>query len=133
MNCSIHCISRGLFRIDATCSWIGLLGIRLLLAYEFRESGVEKFRVENWFADIQAQFSFPFSRVPVDINCFFSTWVELIGAVMLVIGLGTRFWAFSLMIPDVVAWYAIHAGSGYNVCDNGYSCRLCICGDKQSR
>jgi doxX family protein len=25
-----------------------------------------------------------------------------------------------LMILTAVAWYAVHAGNGYNVCDNGY-------------
>ncbi|OYY80046.1 MAG: hypothetical protein B7Y33_04355, partial [Hydrogenophilales bacterium 16-62-9] len=38
--------------------------------------------------------------------------------------LGTRFWAFSLVILDVVAWQAVHAGLGYNVCDNGFKLPL---------
>lgn len=99
-------------------------GLRLLLAYEFWTSGVEKFRGDNWFADIQLDFPFPFSLVPVDVSWFLSTWVELIGPVMLVPGLGTRFWAFSLLILDIVAWLAVHAGNGYNVCDNGFKLPL---------
>jgi len=101
-----------------------MLGLRLFLAYEFGQSGLEKFQGTNWFADIQGQFPFPFSVIPVDISWFLATWIELIGAVMLVIGLGTRFWAFSFLILDVVAWYAVHASSGYNVCDNGYKLPL---------
>ena len=124
MTCTTHCAPRALALLDNLGSWLGMLSLRLFLAYEFWESGLEKFNGSNWFADIQGQFPFPFSVVPVNISWFLATWVELIGAVMLVIGLGTRFWAFSFLILDVVAWYAVHASSGYNVCDNGYKLPL---------
>lgn len=124
MTCIVNCTARALNVLDNLGSWLGMLSLRLFLAYEFWESGLEKFHGSNWFADIQGQFPFPFSVVPVDISWFLATWVELIGAVMLVIGLGTRFWAFSFLILDVVAWYAVHASSGYNVCDNGYKLPL---------
>jgi putative oxidoreductase len=100
------------------------MGLRLLLAWEFWESGVEKFNGDNWFADIQGDFPFPFNLVPVDISWFLSTWSELIGAVALVIGLGTRFFSLSLIILTIVAWASVHAGNGYNVCDNGYKLPL---------
>lgn len=105
-------------------SYIGLLSVRLLLAWEFWESGVEKFRGDNWFADIQGDFPFPFNWIPVDISWFLSTWFELIGAIALVIGLGTRFFSVSLIILTFVAWTSVHAGNGYNVCDNGYKLAL---------
>ena len=105
-------------------SYIGLMGLRLLLAWEFWEAGVEKFNGDNWFADIQDAFPFPFSVVPVDISWFLATWTELIGAVALVIGLGTRFFSLSLIILTVVAWASVHAGNGYNVCDNGFKLPL---------
>ncbi|MDP1924964.1 MAG: DoxX family protein [Thiobacillus sp.] len=125
MTCSAKtCAMRGLTFLDGLGSWVGLLGLRLLLAYEFWQSGVEKFRGDNWFGEIQSQFPFPFSVVPVDISWFLSTWVELIGPVMLLLGLGTRFWALSLLILDIVAWQAVHAGNGYNVCDNGFKLPL---------
>ena len=124
MTCTTHCAARGLTLLDNIGNWLGMLGLRLFLAYEFGQSGLEKFHGANWFADIQGQFPFPFSVIPVDISWFLATWIELIGAVMLVIGLGTRFWAFSFLILDVVAWYAVHASSGYNVCDNGYKLPL---------
>ena len=124
MTCTTHCAARGLTLLDNTGNWLGMLSLRLFLAYEFGQSGLEKFQGTNWFADIQGQFPFPFSVIPVNISWFLATWIELIGAVMLVIGLGTRFWAFSFLILDVVAWYAVHASSGYNVCDNGYKLPL---------
>jgi putative oxidoreductase len=125
MNCDAKtCATRGLVLLDEVGSWLGMLGLRLLLAYEFWQSGVEKFRGDNWFGEIQSQFPFPFSVVPVDVSWFLSTWAELIGPVMLVLGLGTRFWALALLILDIVAWQAVHAGNGYNVCDNGFKLPL---------
>ena len=124
MKCTSSCITHGLNGIDQAGSWIGLLGIRLLLAYEFGVAGLEKLRGDNWFTDIKDSFPFPFSIVPVDISWFLATWTELIGAAALVIGLGTRFWAVSLLILDVVAWASVHGGNGYNVCDNGYKLPL---------
>lgn len=124
MNRMSSCIARGLHTLDLGGAWIGLLGIRLLLAYEFGIAGLEKWRGENWFADIQDAFPFPFSIVPVDVSWFLATWTELIGAAALVVGLGTRFWAVSLLILDIVAWVSVHGGNGYNVCDNGFKLPL---------
>ena len=105
-------------------SYVGVLGLRLLLAWEFWEAGVMKYTGENWFIHIQENFPFPFSVVPVDISWFLATWSELLGAVALVIGLGTRFFSVSLIILTIVAWASVHAGNGYNVCDNGYKLPL---------
>jgi putative oxidoreductase len=124
MNSIIHLYAGLSARLDQAGNYLGLMGLRLLLAWEFWESGVEKFNGDNWFADIQGDFPFPFNLVPVDISWFLSTWSELIGAVALVIGLGTRFFSLSLIILTIVAWASVHAGNGYNVCDNGYKLPL---------
>jgi len=116
--------ARGLAGVDQVGAWIGLLGIRLLLAWEFGVAGLEKLRGENWFADIQGDFPVPFNAVPVDISWFLASWTELLGAAALVVGLGTRFWAVGLLVLDIVAWAAVHAGNGYNVCDNGWKLPL---------
>ena len=101
-----------------------MLGIRLLLAYEFGSAGLEKWRGDNWFIEIQDAFPFPFSVVPVDISWLLATWTEIIGAAALAVGLGTCFWAVLLLILDAVAWYSVHGSYGYNVCDNGYKLPL---------
>ena len=62
--------------------------------------------------------------VPVDISWLLATWTEPLGAAALVIGFGTSFWAASLLVLDVVAWASVHAGNGYNVCDNGFKLPL---------
>lgn len=110
--------------LDEAGRWLAPLGLRLLLAWEFWESGVEKFNGDNWFADIQDRFPFPFSVLPVDLSWFLSTWFELLGAWALVLGLATRFFSLSLIVLTVVAWAAVHAGLGYNVCDNGWKLPL---------
>lgn len=100
------------------------LGLRLLLAWEFGESGLAKLHGDNWFADLKGDFPFPFNLIPPDIGWQLATWSEVLGAAALVIGLGTRFFSLSLVILTIVAWAAVHAGNGYNVCDNGFKLPL---------
>ena len=52
-------------------SWqaaFGLLALRLFAAYEFLESGLEKWNGENWFAEINSQFPFPFNLLSDTVN-----------------------------------------------------------------
>jgi len=124
MNIVINVIKDIYEKLGAAGEYLSLLILRLFLAFEFWESGVVKFNGDNWFAQIQDDFPFPFNVIPTDISWFVSTWAELLGAIALVIGLGTRFTAATLIILDVVAWVSVHGGSGYNVCDNGYKLPL---------
>ena len=124
MNVLVHLYAGLTARLNQAGSYVGLLGLRLLLAWEFWEAGVMKYTGENWFINIQGDFPFPFSVVPVDISWFLATWSELLGAVALLIGLGTRFFSASLIILTLVAWASVHSGNGYNVCDNGYKLPL---------
>jgi putative oxidoreductase len=117
-------------RLRATGEFIPRLIMRLIMGWEFWESGLEKYRGQNWFADISTQFPFPFNIVPTQISWSIATWFELIGAVMLWIGLGTRFFAFSLLVLTFVATAAVHWPDmysmwtdllkGYAVTDHGF-------------
>jgi putative oxidoreductase len=98
--------------------------LRTFLAYEFWESGIEKYQGSNWFGDIQSAFPFPFNLLPPDANWNMAMWFELLGATALILGLATRFFSLSLIILTIVAWAAVHSGNGYNVCDNGYKLPL---------
>lgn len=82
------------------------LFIRLLLAWEFGESGFEKLHGTNWFADLA--FPFPFSLLPPDISWGISTFFEIVGAFGLAFGFATRFFSISLMILTVVAISVVH-------------------------
>ena len=129
MGCSIGWMRCGLNGVNRVGEYLAPLGLRLLLAYEFWVAGVEKFHGENWFADIQDKFPFPFNVVPVDISWQMATWFELIGAIALVIGLATRFFSVSLVVLTIVAIAAVHwpaqwsslaeLWQGFVVTDNG--------------
>ena len=111
----------GLCRSTEDCGkGISMLALRLFAAYEFGEAGLAKWRGENWFADIRDAFPFPFDLLPAGLSWNLAMGAELVVPVLLVLGLLTRLGALALMILTAVAWYAVHAGNGYNVCDNGY-------------
>jgi putative oxidoreductase len=123
-------IGKTLAGIDWLGLWFAMLGLRLLLGWEFFESGLEKFRGANWFADIQDRFPFPFNVVPPDISWQMATWFELVGGVALVLGLGTRFFAVSLFVLTIVATASVHwpaewatlaeLAQGYAITDKGH-------------
>jgi putative oxidoreductase len=100
-------------RLRAGGDHVWPLALRLILAWEFWESGITKLRGTNWFADIpwadwQKGFPFPFDSIPAELNWLLATWGELILAVMLLLGLFTRFTAISLIVVTSVATAAVH-------------------------
>lgn len=100
--------------LDSTGEWFALLPIRLLMAYEFGRAGMMKLNGNNWFANVQDNFPFPFNVIPVEISWFLATWAELLGAAGLVLGLFTRFWALSLIILTIVAISGVHWPDDWN-------------------
>ena len=100
--------------LDPAGDWVALLPIRLLMGYEFTKAGLSKFHGTNWFANYQDNFLFPFNYVPVEISWFMATWAEIFGGLALVIGLFTRFWAFSLVIVSIVAISGVHWPDDWN-------------------
>lgn len=104
--------------------------LRLIMGWEFWQSGVEKYTGENWFADIQSKFPFPFSVIPANISWGMATWFELGGAILLVVGLFSRVTAYSLLVLTFVATAAVHwpdmiamwsdLAKGYAITDSGH-------------
>jgi putative oxidoreductase len=128
---------------DAISAWESLTGrlrgigqllppliLRLIMGWEFWESGFEKYHGENWFTDIQEKFPFPLNHVPADISWAMATYFEIGGAVLLIVGLGTRFAAYSLLVLTFVATAAVHwpdmismwgdLAKGYAITDMGH-------------
>ncbi len=103
-NIGRHAISA----LDMVGLWIGLLSLRLLLAWEFGEAGFEKLHGTNWFADIQDQFPWPFKLISADLNWAMATGFEMVGAAALLLGLGTRIFAASLSVLTLVAMFSVH-------------------------
>jgi putative oxidoreductase len=108
MNKSIDLWQSLVERLEGLGQWLAPLGLRLVLGWEFWEAGREKFSGSNWFMDIQGRFPFPFNVVPADLSWTMATWTEMLGAIALVLGLGTRVFAFSLFVLTVVATAAVH-------------------------
>ena len=116
--------------LEPAGDWVALLPIRLLMAYEFGRAGFMKLNGNNWFANVQDNFPFPFNIVPVEISWFMATWAEILGGLCLVVGLFTRFWAFSLIVVTIVAIAGVHwpddwnslaeLWKGYTVSDKGF-------------
>lgn len=92
--------------------WLPQLCLRLILAWEFGEAGFEKLHGSNWFADIS--FPFPFNLLPPDISWGVATYVEIIGALALALGLATRFFSLSLIILTIAAIAAVHWPAEWN-------------------
>jgi len=102
--------------------------LRLLLAYEFGEAGLEKLHGDNWFADLN--FPFPVNLLPADINWALATGLEIIAPIALILGFMTRFFSGALMILTAVAIAAVHwpaewlslseLWQGYAITDKGH-------------
>lgn len=100
-------------RLRVSGDYVWPLALRLILSWEFWESGITKLHGENWFAQIpwadwQKGFSFPFDQISTNLNWSLATWGELVFAVMLLLGLFTRFAAISLVVVTGVATAAVH-------------------------
>ncbi|MCF6264048.1 MAG: DoxX family protein [Xanthomonadales bacterium] len=106
-------------RLKASGDYIWPLALRLIMFWEFWEAGIGKYRGDNWFAGIpwadwQMGFPWPFNILPADINWMLATWGELIFSVLILLGLFTRFAAFSLLVITVVATAAVHWPAEWN-------------------
>ncbi len=92
--------------LNSVGTWLPSLVIRWLLAWEFGEAGFEKLHGTNWFADIT--FPFPFNLLPPDISWNMALGFEIAGALALLFGLATRFFAVSLLVLTLVAIATVH-------------------------
>ncbi|TDR16821.1 DoxX family protein [Marinicella litoralis] len=100
-------------RLNSVGQWVPPLMIRLILFWEFYEAGSQKINGENWFSGIQSNFPFPFNHIPADVSWFMAAWGEYIFAILLLLGLFTRFAAVSLLVITAVATAAVHWPESY--------------------
>lgn len=88
------------------------LTLRLVLAWEFGESGYEKLTGTNWFAEVA--FPPPFGLLPATVNWHLATWLELTGAAGLLLGLATRAFTVALMLLTMIAIASVHWPEDWN-------------------
>lgn len=95
-------------RLNSAGSFFAYLGLRLILAWEFWEAGTSKLSGNNWFSNVHDNFPFPFSALSADTNWILAAYGEVIFAVLILLGLFTRFAALSLIVITAVATAAVH-------------------------
>lgn len=93
-----------------------LLALRIVLAIGFFEPGLKKLGSIEGTAVWYESMGIP---APT-LNAYLSGGIETVGAVLILLGLGTRVMSIPMIFTMIVAWLTVHLGKGYNVSDGGY-------------
>jgi putative oxidoreductase len=97
-----------------------LLFVRVALAYGFYEPALTKWRnfetTTQWFSSLGIPFA-PFMTL-------LTASVEILGVLLLVLGLFTRLITIPLMIIMVIAVVTVHLSNGFSVANNGFEIPL---------
>lgn len=99
---------------------VPLLLIRLVLAYGFWGPAMMKWGNMSGIADWFASMGYPFPT----LNAYLAGTTELVGAILLFLGLGTRLISLPLMFTMVVAITTVHLGNGFEAGNNGFEIPL---------
>jgi putative oxidoreductase len=97
-----------------------LLFFRLILAYGFYQPAINKVQDFNAIADWFDKMNYPLPLV----SAYIAGITELLGVILLILGLGTRLISIPLMIVMLVAIFTVHAGNGFAAGDNGFEIPL---------
>ncbi|MCW8838307.1 MAG: DoxX family protein [Thiovulaceae bacterium] len=100
---------------------VALLLARLTLAYGFYTPAMNKWSdidsVAIWFGE---SLGIPFPT----LNAYMAASTELMGVILLTLGLFTRLISIPLMVVMVVAITTVHLGNGFSAGDNGFEIPL---------
>ncbi|GIT98831.1 DoxX family protein [Sulfurovum sp. TSL1] len=99
---------------------IALLLARLTIAYGFYNPAMQKWSdissVGEWFGTL---------GIPLPaLNAYLAASTELLGVVLLTLGLFTRLISLPLIVMMVVAIVTVHIGHGFSAGDNGFEIPL---------
>lgn len=97
-----------------------LLGIRLALAYGFYGPAKAKWEDIDSIAEWFASMGMPLPK----LNAYMAASTEMLGVVLLTLGLATRIISVPLIIVMMVAVKTVHWENGFNASDNGYEIPL---------
>ena len=99
---------------------IALLLARLTIAYGFYGPAMEKWSdmssVATWFGTLGIPFP--------TLNAYLAASTELLGVVLLTLGLFTRLISLPLIVVMVVAITTVHISHGFSAGDNGFEIPL---------
>lgn len=99
---------------------VGLLFVRILLAYGFYEPAKNKFSDINGISEWFAGMGIPFPL----LNAYLATYTEIFGVILLALGLFTRYISFMLIVLLCVAITTVHLANGFSSGDNGFEIPL---------
>lgn len=99
---------------------ISLLLVRLILAYGFFNPALMKAKdvsaIVEWFESIHIPFPM--------LNAYLATGTELLGVVLLALGLFTRIISIPLIFTMIVAIVFVHWDYGFEAAENGFEIPL---------
>lgn len=97
-----------------------LLFARLIIAYGFYEPAMNKWssieNVAEWFGSMGIPFPL--------LNAYMAATTEIIGVVLLTLGLFTRAISIPLIVVMIVAIVTVHLPHGFSAGDNGFEIPL---------
>ncbi len=97
-----------------------LLFIRLILAYGFFNPAMMKLKNINSIAEWFGSIGIPFPT----LNAYLATGTEVLGVILLTLGLFTRLISIPLIITMIVAIVTVHLESGFEAGNNGFEIPL---------
>ena len=99
---------------------VALLLARLAVAYGFYEPAMQKWSdigsVAQWFGSIGIPFP--------TFNAYMAASTEILGVVLLTLGLFTRLISIPLIVIMIVAITTVHIGNGFSAGNNGFEIPL---------
>ena len=105
--------AQALLNKTRTFEFLGPLALRLYLVPVFWVAGTNKLggmdNVINWFGNEEWGLGLPF---PV-LMAWLAVSSEVLGAIALLIGFGTRWFSIPLMVTMLVAAWSVHAKNGW--------------------
>lgn len=105
---------------------LGLLVFRLVLGYTFLMHGTQK-AFEYTPTGVSASFTQMGIPAP-ELSAYFTVGAELIGGIMLLLGVGTRIAGAALAIAMMGAFIFVHSSAGFYEQNGGYEYVLVLIG-----
>ena len=99
---------------------ISLLLARFAVAYGFLEPALNKWQDINAVAEWFGSMGIPFPT----LNAYMAASTEIIGVVLLTLGLFTRLISIPMMVIMVVAITTVHLANGFSAGGNGFEIPL---------
>ncbi|WP_374444311.1 DoxX family protein [Epilithonimonas sp.] len=97
-----------------------LLAIRMILAYGFYDPAMKKLQdinaIGDWFASLHIPAPY--------FQAYLATGTEILGVILLTLGLFTRIISFPLIITMIVAIVTVHWENGFSSGNNGFEIPL---------